>query len=69
MPFKILTVLALLSLPLIPTIWAILDIPKRRFPTPKKKVVWFLVVSTLPFLGAMFYITFARRHTEPIEIP
>jgi hypothetical protein len=66
MPEQIIILLVLLSLPLLPTFWAILDIPKRKFPTPGKKIMWFLIVSTLPFVGAMFYIIFARRHTEPL---
>ncbi len=67
MPFKILFVVAVLLLPMVPTFWAILDIPKRRFSSTKKKIVWFLVVATLPCLGAIFYITLARRHTSPVE--
>ena len=66
MPFKLLLVGVILILPLLPTFWAILDIPKRRFSSYKKKMIWFLVVSTLPLVGAIFYITLARRHTEPV---
>lgn len=60
---KIIILLALLSIPLIPTFWAILDIPKRKFPSTGKKIVWFLTVATLPFIGAVFYIIFVRRNT------
>lgn len=67
MPIKILVILSILALPLIPTFWAIQDIPKRKFPTPKKKIIWFLTVSTLPFIGAMFYIAIGRRQTQPLE--
>jgi hypothetical protein len=66
MPFKLLLVSVILILPLLPTFWAILDIPKRRFSSYKKKMIWFLVVSTLPLVGAIFYIALARRHTEPV---
>jgi hypothetical protein len=66
MPFKLLLVIIVLALPLLPTFWAILDIPKRRFATTRKKLMWFFVVATLPFLGAIFYITFGRRHTQPV---
>jgi hypothetical protein len=68
MPFKILLVVVVLLLPMAPTFWAILDIPKRRFSSTKRKIVWFLVVATLPCLGAILYITLARRHTGPVEI-
>lgn len=69
MPIKILILIAALALPLVPTFWAILDIPKRSFPTPKKKVVWFFTVSTLPCIGAILYILFGRRQTVPLEAP
>jgi hypothetical protein len=68
MPFKFLLVVILLVLPLVPTFWAIVDIPKRRFATTKKKIIWFLVVATLPFVGAVFYLAIARRYSEPIDI-
>jgi len=67
MPFRLLVVVLVLIVPLVPTFWALQDVPKRRFPTPKKKIMWFLVVSTLPFLGAMFYLFFARRNTETLD--
>jgi hypothetical protein len=68
MPFNLLLVVTLLALPMVPTFWAILDIPKRRFATTRKKIIWFLVVATLPFIGAVFYVALARRHTEPMDI-
>jgi len=67
MPLNIVALIAILSLPLVPTFWAILDIPKRRFASPRKKAVWFAIVSTFPFIGAMIYIILIRRHTEPIS--
>ena len=68
MPVKIVLMVMVLLLPMAPTFWAILDIPKRRFSSTRKKVLWFFVVATLPFLGAIFYLTFVRRHTHPQEI-
>jgi hypothetical protein len=65
MPFKILLIVIILLLPMAPTFWAILDIPKRDFSSLKKKVIWFMVVATLPLLGAICYITLERRHTRP----
>jgi DMSO/TMAO reductase YedYZ heme-binding membrane subunit len=67
MPLKLLILVAIFVLPLVPTFWAIQDIPRRRFATPRKKLTWFAVVSTLPFLGAMLYLLIARRHTQPAE--
>ncbi|MEM5790172.1 MAG: PLDc N-terminal domain-containing protein [Syntrophobacteraceae bacterium] len=69
MPLKILLLVAIFLIPMIPTFWAILDIPKRQFPTWKSKVIWFAVVSTLPVIGAMLYIFFVRRKTQPIRSP
>lgn len=66
-PEKIIILLVLLSIPLMPTFWAILDIPRRKFSSTRSKIVWFLIVSTLPLVGTMFYIIFARRHTTPLD--
>ncbi|NSW86600.1 MAG: PLDc_N domain-containing protein [Syntrophobacteraceae bacterium] len=63
---ELVIVLAILTIPLIPTFWAILDIPRRRFSSTRTKIIWFAAVSTFPFIGAMFYIIFGRRRTEPL---
>ncbi|MGO9553931.1 MAG: PLDc N-terminal domain-containing protein [Syntrophobacteraceae bacterium] len=46
--------------------WAIVDLPGRRFSSTKSKVIWFAVVSTLPCLGAILYILLVRRNTQPL---
>ncbi len=66
MPFKILIVAILFIVPIAPTIWAILDIPKRKFGSPRKKLGWLFLVSSLPCIGALLYIFLARRGTEPL---
>lgn len=65
MPLRMLLVMALFILPMVPTFWAIQDIPKRRFPTRRKKIGWFLLVSSLPCVGALLYILFIRKSTVP----
>jgi hypothetical protein len=67
MPMKILIVVVMMAIPLIPTFWAILDIPKRRFNSAKQKLIWFFTVSTLPCIGAVLYILVGRRQTIPLE--
>lgn len=65
MPLRMLLVMALFILPMVPTFWAIQDIPKRRFPTRRKKIGWFLLVSALPCVGALLYLLFIRKSTVP----
>ena len=67
MPVKILAVALIFILPIVPTFWALLDIPRRRFRSTTQKVVWFVAVATLPCIGAIFYILLARRATQPAE--
>jgi hypothetical protein len=69
MPLKLLVLAVVFALPLMPTFWAIRDIPRRRFTSPRKKLAWFAVVATLPFLGAVLYVLIARRHTQPEQSP
>lgn len=67
MTSRLFLLIFLLIIPMIPTFWAILDIPKRRFASTRKKIIWFLVVSSLPCVGALCYLVLARRHTTPSE--
>ncbi len=57
--------IVILIIPIVPTFWAIMDLPKRRFSSTKSKVIWFAVVSTLPCIGATIYILLARPKTQP----
>lgn len=63
---NLLILIVILFIPIIPTLWAIVDLPRRRFASTKSKVLWFAIVSTLPCIGATLYILLARRHTEPL---
>ena len=65
-PVKMLILLVIFLIPLIPTLWAIVDLPRRRFSRTRWKVIWFALVATLPVLGAILYFALARRHTEPL---
>lgn len=67
MVLKVILVLVLFGLPLIPTFWAIQDIPKRQFRSFRRKFLWFFAVSTFPFFGALAYILFERKKTEPLD--
>jgi hypothetical protein len=67
MPLKILLIVLLFVLPITPTFWALQDIPRRRFADRKKKLIWFLLVATLPCIGALVYILLVRRNTVPTE--
>ncbi|MGC9964889.1 MAG: PLDc N-terminal domain-containing protein [Syntrophobacteraceae bacterium] len=67
-PLNLLVLIAILIVPMIPTFWAIADLPRRRFASLKSKVLWFALVSTLPCLGAIIYILLGRRYTQPALI-
>lgn len=68
MIWKIVLVLILFVLPLVPTFWAIQDVPKRQFRSPRRKLLWFMSVSIFPFVGAVVYILFERKKTESINV-
>ena len=65
----------IVAVPVIPTFWAIVDLPRRRFSSTKYKVIWFAVVSTLPCLGAALYFYLPAAYagalilTETAETP
>lgn len=65
-PFNMLILFVIFLIPMVPTLWAIVDLPRRRFSRTRWKVIWFALVATLPVLGAFLYFALVRRHTEPI---
>jgi hypothetical protein len=65
-PLNLIVFAVIVILPVVPTFWAIVDLPKRRFSSRKYKVIWFAVVSTIPCLGAALYFLLARRHTQAL---
>ncbi|MGD9504084.1 MAG: PLDc N-terminal domain-containing protein [Syntrophobacteraceae bacterium] len=65
MPFKILLLAIAFAIPISPSLWSIMDIPKRKFPSPKQKYLWLAIVASLPCIGGVIYILFERRKTEP----
>jgi hypothetical protein len=67
MPLQILVLVTLFALPIAPTIWALNDIPRRRFGDRRRKLKWFVLVATIPFFAALYYGFFIRRHTVPCE--
>ena len=65
-PFNMLVLFVILLIPVIPTLWALVDLPRRRFSRTKWKVIWFALVATLPVFGAVLYFALVRRNTEPL---
>jgi len=65
-PFNMLIFVVIIIIPIVPTLWAIVDLPRRRFSSTKSKVIWFAVVSTVPCLGATLYFLLVRRKTQPL---
>jgi hypothetical protein len=57
---RILLLVAVFILLFLPTVWAIRDIAYRSFPSLKGKVIWFVVVTLLPPIGAFVYIAVGR---------
>ncbi len=67
MPLQILLLVALFAIPIAPTFWALHDIPRRRFGDRRKKLKWFVLVATIPFFAALYYVIFVRPQTAPCE--
>lgn len=64
--FNMLILFVILLIPVVPTFWAIVDLPRRRFSRTRWKVIWFALVATLPIFGALLYFALVRRRTEPL---
>ena len=57
---RILLLVGVAFLLFVPTVWAIRHIAYGSFPTLKTKALWFAVVTLLPPVGALIYITVGR---------
>jgi hypothetical protein len=57
---RFLLLLGVAILLFLPTVWAIRDVAYGNFHTMKTKVIWFVVVTLLPPIGALIYILIGR---------
>ena len=57
----ILLIILIFLLPMVPTVWAIVDMAYRDFGTLKKKALWGVFVICVPCLGGLVYLIFGRR--------
>jgi hypothetical protein len=47
------------------TVWALVDIAIKDFPSLKEKALWY-IVALIPFIGWLFYLLFGfRRGRKP----
>ncbi len=63
---RILLLIGVAALLFAPTVWAIRDAARRRFPTTKAKAIWLAVVTLLPPFGAFAYIAVGRPRASEI---
>ncbi|UBM60531.1 PLD nuclease N-terminal domain-containing protein [Marinilongibacter aquaticus] len=47
--------------PLALFIWALIDLVKAEFRQTSSKLVWFLVVLLIPFVGSILYLVIGRK--------
>lgn len=62
----ILLIILIFLLPMVPTVWAIVDMAYRDFGTLKKKALWGVFVICVPCLGGLVYLIFGRRQGKRI---
>ncbi|MGL4722830.1 MAG: PLDc N-terminal domain-containing protein [Desulfovibrionaceae bacterium] len=48
----------IILLPLLPTLWAIYHVWKSVFASQEEKILWLILTSLLPVLGACIYFLF-----------
>jgi hypothetical protein len=58
--YQELILVALVLVPLILSVWALIDILKSNFRESTNKIVWLLVVLFLPILGVILYFAIGR---------
>ena len=53
--------IAILFIPFLFTIWALLDIQKSNFENQIMKYIWLMACAFLPIIGTILYIIFGKR--------
>ncbi|MBS3756991.1 MAG: PLDc N-terminal domain-containing protein [Desulfobacterales bacterium] len=53
-------VLALLLILFLLTVWALVDVSMKAFPSMGEKVIWWLI-ALIPFIGWLIYLVFGFR--------
>lgn len=59
--------LALLTLPIIPNLWAIYHAFYRVFPSNAERMIWICLAIFVPVLGGLLYLFIGRRRGRKPE--
>ena len=55
----------ILSLPILPNLWAIWHAFHRQFPTPIERLVWMFLATLAPVIGGLAYLVVGRARAKP----
>jgi hypothetical protein len=66
-PLQLVLVIAILTLPIIPNLWAIWHIFHHDFATPVEKKGWIFLNVFLPVFGGIIYAFVGRRRTVDLS--
>ncbi len=61
---QLLLILALLTLPIIPNLWAIWHSFHAEFATHQEKMVWIAISVFVPVLGGLIYLFWGRKRIQ-----
>ncbi len=61
---QLVLILGLLTLPILPNLWAIWHSFHSEFATPQEKMVWIAVSVFLPVLGGLAYLIWGRKRAR-----
>ncbi len=61
---QLVLILGLLTLPILPNLWAIWHAFHSEFATPQEKMVWIAVSVFLPVLGGLTYLIWGRKRAR-----
>lgn len=64
MDMRIAALIIFITIPfLLLTVWMLVDISLKRFPTPSEKAVWWFI-ALIPFVGWFIYLVIGFRRGE-----
>lgn len=66
-PGQLALFLGLLTVPILPNLFAIWHSFHRQFPTPLERILWYLLAIFVPVLGGIIYLIWGRKRGHKLS--
>lgn len=65
---EMILILFVVGLPLVLTVYCIMDIMRSTFPDQTNKLLWIIIVLLAPIIGSLLYLVWGRNQKTSAEV-